>query len=154
MIVFSLLFILFLICFGWVTICGKDAWPFSHYPMFSRLSRISDVEVFRLALETKDNEVVWWKSGFFRYPEFVGERLGELSYARPASGGVIFITFPRNRILSEVLRLIISEEGNTDRYRAFHIVKRTACSKGRDLQIEDRIIAKIPMEEIKRIQLA
>jgi hypothetical protein len=122
--------------------------------MFSRLTRIGDVEVFRIALETKDYEIVWWKSGFFRYPEFVGERLRELHHARPAGGSSIFITFQRNRILSEVLRLIVSEEGNTDRYRAFHIVRRTACSKGLDLQIEDRIIAKIPIEEIQRIHLA
>ena len=133
---------------------GRDAWPFSHYPMFSQLTEVSEVEVFRLALETTTGEIVWWRSEFYRYPEFVG-RILKRTHRLQSEGGQTegLALLERQRCLSEVLRLIDTEAGDHDRYQAFHIVRRT-IETGKELSIRDETVAMIPLAAIKRINRA
>ena len=151
-----LLFILLLALLLWVTVRGKDAWPFSHYPMFSRLTNLSEVEVFRVALETTAGEIIWWRSEFYRYPEFVGRRLKRLHQMESEGGpAALFAPLERQRYLAAVLSLIEFEEGRLERYSAFHIVRRTVAAGGDDtLEIKEQTVNRIPLEGINRIRRA
>lgn len=148
MIFYIIFFIIILIPSLWVTLRGKDAFPFSHYPMFSNLSNPVQVEVFRIAFEKKDGEFVWWKSEFYRYPEFVGRRLKQLH--QTDNDKIKAFTFlERRRYLIEVLRLVETEEKSPEQYQAFLIVRRTVNS---DFEINDVVIERIPLEGIKKIK--
>ncbi len=140
----------------WAMARGKDLWPFSSYPMFSRLLSLRDVEVFRLALETTEAEVVWWRSEFYRYPELVGRRLKRIYRMEQEGGRTASVAqLERQRLLNEVLRLIDSECGGLAQYQAFRIVRRTLDPNDDDhLSIDDQLIARIPFQEIKRINRA
>ena len=149
-----LLFILLLTPLLWVTVRGKDAWPFSHYPMFSRLTNLNQVEVFRVALETTTGEVVWWGSEFYRYPEFVGLWLKRIQQMEGEGGrSAALALLERQRCLAEVLRLMETEGGRLDQYLAFLIVRRTADG-GNGITIRDQTVSRIPLAEIKRIRRA
>jgi hypothetical protein len=150
---FSLiLFCLLLIPLVWVTAIGRDAWPFSHYPMFSRLTDVGQVVVFRIALEKADGEIVWWKSEFFRYPEFIGRMLKQCSKT-DGPGSSLYTALQKEKYLAEVLRLI-AVEGRDPEYRAIHIVRRTAGRSGEGKPVLlDQTLERIPLESIKRIPL-
>jgi hypothetical protein len=147
-----LLFILLPALLLWVTVRGKDAWPFSHYPMFSRLTDLSEVEVFRVALETTTGEIVWWRSEFYRYPEFVGRRLKRLHQMESEGGpAALFAPLESQRYLRAVLSLIETEAGGVEAFRAFHIVRRTvAAGNDNTLEIREQTVARIPLEGINR----
>lgn len=145
-------FILCLIPLFWVTLRGKDAYPFSHYPMFSNLCDIKDVEIFRIALETNDGKLVWWKSEFYRYPEIVGRKLKEL-YQIENDTKDVFLSLEKQRLFSEVLRLIEAEEKISEKYQSFRIVMRTAREDERKhLTIQEETVAILPFEGIKKIR--
>lgn len=136
----------------WATVRDQDAWPFSHYPMFSRPATLSELMVIRLALETRDGEITWWRSRHFRYPEFVGRRLAR-TYAVEAAGtrAAAALMLERLGVLNEALRLIRHEEGSLDRYSAIRVVRRTAShDPAHGLVIEERTLARIPLEELER----
>jgi hypothetical protein len=151
-----LLFILLLALLLWVTVRGQDAWPFSHYPMFSRLTDLSEIEVFRVALETTAGEITWWRSEFYRYPEFVGRMLKRLHQMESEGGrAALFAPLERQRYLAAVLSLIEFEKGRVESYRAFHIVRRTVAARGDNtLEIKEQTVARIPLEGINRIRRA
>lgn len=145
-------FILCLIPLLWVTLRGKDAFPFSHYPMFSNLSDVNNVEVYRIALETHEGKLVWWKSEFYRYPEMVGRKFKDL-YQIENEGEEVFSNLERQRLLIQVLRLIEDEEKSTRQYQAFHVIKRTAYEdEQKQLIIQEETIEKFPLEGIKKIR--
>ncbi len=134
-----------------VTLRGKDAWPFSHYPMFSTPMTLASVRVIRLALETKAGEVVWWESCFYRYPEFIGRRLRQLYRLEnlPGQSG-IFFHLERQKYLREVARLIEFEEGSLDRYRALRIVLRSVKGGSRgNLDVHEQILFRISFDELR-----
>jgi len=138
----------------WVMVRGQDAWPFSHYPMFSQLTNLSEVEVFRLALETTTGEIVWWRSEFYRYPEYVGRMLKQLHEMEIEAGRPrAFASLERQRYLAEVQRVIETEVGRLDRYQAFQIVRRTVDTNN-GFTIKDQTVARIPIAEIKKIERA
>jgi hypothetical protein len=151
-----ILFFLVLAPMIWVTVRGKDAWPFSHYPMFSRLTGVQDVEIFRVALETKSTEVVWWRSKFHRYPEFVGRQLRLLERQAAERGPTAAIgSLEKQRYLAEVLRLIEGEEGCLEQYEALLIVKRRIQPDHESrLLVKDELIFRVPLDQIKRVRCA
>jgi len=142
--------------FLWAMWRGKDYWPFSHYPMFSRQNSVEELAVYRLALETKSGTTTWWRSEFFRYPEFVGRRLRRIHQIADQPGkAAVFVNLEQQFLLREVLRLIEAEEGSLDEYQAFHVVKRTINNlNGAHPTIEDAIVARIPFPTLKRIDCA
>ena len=150
MVVPILLFIFLIGPLLWTMVRGHDAWPFSPYPMFSRLLDLNEVEVHRLALETKTGEVIWWRSEFYRFPEFVGRKLKRI-YQLEGEGGraAVLALLERQRCLEEVLRLIEAEGGCLDHYQAFLIVRRSVA-EGNVLTIRDETVARIPLAGIKR----
>lgn len=137
----------------WVTISGKDAWPFSHYPMFSDPMSLSNLMVIRLALETREGEIIWWRSSFYRYPEYVGRRLKHTyQMEREPSQSARLAPLERQKYLAEVMRLIRLEEGSLDRYCAVRIVQRTASAdEPQGFVIHEQILARIPLEELQGI---
>jgi len=110
----------------WVTIIGKDIFPFSHYPMFSNLHHVSKVKVFRLALETQNGNIEWWKSEFYREPEFIGAMIKQYYWAMKANKiPKPILLLWRNKLLIKVLYLVKAEHGSIKNYKAFHIIMRT-----------------------------
>ncbi len=142
--------------FLWAMVRGKDYWPFSHFPMFSRPGTVKELAVFRLALETNTGAVTWWRSEFFRYPEFVGQRLRRIHQAISQGGkDAAFATLEQEFLLTEVLRLIEREEGSIDQYQAFQVVRRTVDNlDGATPIIKDDTVARIPLPTLKRIHSA
>jgi hypothetical protein len=156
MVLFITVLILFLAGFAWTMVRGADAWPFSHYPMFSGPINVAQVCVFRLALETIDGERIWWQSEFFRYPEFVGRML-KRTYQLEQHGGptAAWALLERQRYLAEVLRLLEEETGTLERYRAFHLVQRTVNSgSAKELSVNEQTVLTIPLAGIKRVDRA
>lgn len=131
----------------WVAISGKEAFPFSAYPMYSGLHSPGKVNVIRIALQQQDGRLTWWKSRFYRYPEYTARKLQELHQAmKQDKQKEVFALLERNRLLHEVLRLIESEEGSIHRYQAFHIVERRGNEK---LEIREQTLAVISFSELR-----
>lgn len=133
----------------WTTVKGRDAFPFSHYPMFSDLAEIEKTEVFRVALETSGGEVHWWTSEFYRYPEFVGRRLKELY--RAAGGDErqnAFAELEKRRCLSEVLRLIKIETGTIENLKSVRVVKRTIVEESGEFLPNDEIVETVAVNRL------
>lgn len=146
----NLSIIFFIIICGallWVTIGRKEAFPFSWYPMYSGPNSLDKVRVFRIALEKTGGEITWWRSRFYRYPEYTGRKLKELRYMlRERVQNEVFVLLERNRLLLEVMRLIESEEGSVINYKAFHIVERTISDS---LEITDRTVEVVSFTELR-----
>lgn len=133
----------------WTTLRGRDFFPFSHYPMFSNSADVSNVEVFRLALETKANKVYWWKSEFYRYPEYIGRQLQKLYQMAKESDKISpFITLKKHHYLFEVLRIIEIEDKTIDNLQSLRIIKRTIIRESGDLLINDEVIDVIAVSEL------
>lgn len=133
----------------WTTIRGQDVFPFSHYPMFSELGEMSNVEVFRIALETKEDRVYWWKSEFYRYPEYIGRQLQKLCQLEKEDGKTVpFVMLKKHQYLREVLRLIELEEKTIDNLNSLRIIKRTIFEDKDVLRINDEIIEVIAVSEL------
>ncbi|MET0393846.1 MAG: hypothetical protein ABW019_11930 [Chitinophagaceae bacterium] len=146
--VFYLLFFI-VVCgiLAGVTIVRKDAWPFSWYPMYAAPHAPEKVTVIRIALQAREGSVTWWRSRFYRYPEYTGRRLLQLQKAAAKrTGHAVFITLERNKLLLEVLRLIESEDASASHYKAFHIVERTV---GDNLVPHDRTLEIVSFSELR-----
>jgi hypothetical protein len=107
---------------------GKDAWPFTRFPMFSRRLNPLDLKVIRFRLVTLDGGLKWWNPRFYRYPD----RIGDKTMAAGAPG-VLWGA-------AEVLRLVALEEGGANRYKAVEVVERSWNGH----RAVDRILARIP----------
>jgi hypothetical protein len=145
MMIYVAFFLLICMVLVWVTISGRDAFPFSYYPMFSGLKKIQEVKVIRIRLESSDGKIEWWETEFYRYPEFVGKKMKVL-YNHDQGKAGIFYELEKKRLLNEVLRLIADEKGAKNTYTSFHIVERTI---GVDLRIQDKILEVIPFSRLK-----
>jgi len=133
-----------------ITISGKDAWPFSSYNMFSAPLDLTEFGVFRVALERQDGEIVWWRSHFYRYPEQVGKRirgLRQLENDTPKTRMVVALE--TRKLLIEVARLIQQEEGGLESYQAFHIIERKpGIDRNNEIIIDDKTVARIPFLDL------
>ena len=138
---FGLCFCIFFVGWlAWATWRGRDAWPFSHYPMFAGRHEGRRVEVFRVALETADGNVIWWRSRFYRYPQEIGEQLKTVAQIARENPQYPFLApLEQRKYVREVLRLLRLEGGSSESYRAVRIVRRTVTE---DLQIRDETVAR------------
>ncbi len=129
-----------------VTIIGKDFWPFSHYPMFSVEQKMEDVKVVRLALEDEHGNVEWWRSRFFRYPEFTGRKLQKI-YNMNVQGKKLtaFINVERDKLLRSVLKLVEKEGFGINKYAAIHVIERTVTNS---FEVKEKTIDIIPIAEL------
>lgn len=135
----SLFIIAIVVQLAVVTFHGRDIWPFSHYPMFSGLKTRAEVEIYRVALETADGELHWWRSRFYRYPERVGRDWQQAEFLGRRSPALTLLE--RRRLLAEVIRLLQLEEGDVSRYSALYIVRRTAAWRMGVWVVNDRLVA-------------
>jgi hypothetical protein len=118
----------------YLTLARRDAWPFTRYPMFSSYLDPAHVRVVCFALETRDGQLHWWHPRFYRYPDKLG---------RKAAGGD---TAVKLWCVSEVIRLIRLEEGDTLHYRAIHVIER----KWVHGDSQDLTIASVPLPACPR----
>ena len=148
---FSILFVVVILGIQlFVTISGKDAWPFSSYKMFSAPLDLDQLAVFRVALELQDGELVWWRSRFYRYPEQVGKQISRLYRLQNDSPKTrVVVALETQKVLIEVARLIRQEEGGLDDYQAFHIIERKGrITHNNDITIEDKTVVRIPFHDL------
>jgi hypothetical protein len=131
----------------WVTIAKKDFFPFSWYPMYSATYRADQVRVLRIALQDANGDITWWKTKYYRYPEFVARKLDILMQA-PANSkvGDGINLLAQKRLLDEVLRLIEQEEGSLKNHTAFLIIERRVDAA---LQVCDIVRKAILFSEIR-----
>lgn len=153
--VFSISFcILFISTLVWVTVTSKDNWPLSCYPMFSNLTNLSDVEIFRLAMETTDGKIVWWQSSFPRYQRRIGKILKSIYHLETSdssSSNASNYSFQMKRkYLREILRLIELDEEHIDQYQAFQVIRRTIeADSTRNWNIKDDLVERIPIKDVQ-----
>lgn len=143
-ILFSTICILLL----WVTITGKDIYPFSYYPMYSVPRNLENISVFRIALERKDGSIAWWKSEFYRYPEYSGRKLQQLWQVKnddPKRD--VILQLEKDRLLIAVLQIMENENIDINHYNAFHIIERTMQG---DLKPVDKTIEIVPLKRLKK----
>ncbi len=144
--------ILYILFFGligsiwiWVTIRGKDAFPFSAFPMFSTRHRLENVRVIRIALELETGEKIWWESEFYRYPEFVGRQLKQLyEQSRKQPKDAVLFQLKKKQLLIDVKRLI---DLDSKPYRALHIIERSITE---DFKITEKTVDVIPISSLKK----
>jgi hypothetical protein len=55
-----------------VTIRGRDAWPFSGYPMFSKPVSAERIRVCRIRLEYPGGESRWWRPHYYKLQQTLG----------------------------------------------------------------------------------
>jgi len=143
-----ILFFIICILLVWVTIAGKDLYPFSYYPMYSAPHNLENVRVFQIALEKKDGSVAWWESKFYRYPEYSGRKLQQLWQVRnDDQKRDAILQLEQYRLLIAVLQIMEKENMDTGDYCAFHIIERTMQS---DLKPVDKTIEIIPLNRLKK----
>ncbi|HEY9000079.1 MAG TPA: hypothetical protein VIM89_01910 [Mucilaginibacter sp.] len=143
-----ILFLIVCILLLWVTIAGKELYPFSYYPMYSAPHDLKNISVFRIAIEKKDGGIVWWQSEFYRYPEYSGRKLQQLWAARINNQQQeIFLQLEQYRLLISVLQIMEKENINTHEYSAFHIIERTINA---NLKPVNKTIEIIPLNRLKR----
>lgn len=130
------------------TFWGRDFYPFSNYPMFSGTHELRNVKVFRIALEKQDGKLEWWQHDAFRYPEFVGRKLKQIYSSMPEGDrkAVIFATLEKNKLLTNVLKLVIQENKANHNFKAFHLIERTI---NKDFEITDRTVDIILFSNLK-----
>ena len=138
--------------YGWVAVAlfaglslvamvrQQDAWPFSHYPMFSRRIAVEDLVVFRIALENASGQVVWWQPRFFRFQDRLGARFSELvreSSQGPASSPALLELFARTE------RLILADAPSADCVAVLFIRRRIERNAGAFVTRDD-VAARVP----------
>lgn len=143
MVVYILFFAVICGVLTWVTVTGKDLYPFSSYPMFSAGSK-PPVKVIRLALEDRYGNITWWRSRFYRYPEFSGKKLAPFYQAGSSEKAHPAIILAKAKLLNELIRLINTNEECSD-YKALHIIERTITES---LQITERTLEIIQIDAI------
>lgn len=144
---YSIFFILMCGILVWVTIRKKDLFPFSWYPMYSGSYRAGQVRILRIALQDRAGGVTWWKTKYYRYPEFIARKLDKLMQTavdHPAGIGINILE--QKRVLAEVLRLIEQEEGSVKNYVGFQIIERRMSDH---LQIHDVVLKSFLFNEIR-----
>ncbi|MDO3642251.1 hypothetical protein [Mucilaginibacter sp. L3T2-6] len=125
----------------WVTIRKKEAYPFSYYPMYSSGHKIENVCVYRIALKKQDGSMAWWESEFYRYPEYVGRKLKQLSVAhKQINPNGIFLELEKRKLLIMVMRIMEKEGAEISSYYAFCIVERKVAP---NLHPMDRLVETI-----------
>jgi hypothetical protein len=143
-ILFSTISILLL----WVTITGKDIYPFSYYPMYSVPRNLENISVFRIALEKKDGSIAWWKSEFYRYPEYSGRKLRQLWQVKSENKQKeVILQLEQHRLLIGVLQIMEKENIDINDYKAFHIIERTMQG---ELKPVDKTIEIVPLKRLKK----
>ena len=55
-----------------VTVRGRDAWPFSGYPMFSKPVGAREIRVYRIRLEYPGGEARWWRPHYYKFQQIFG----------------------------------------------------------------------------------
>jgi len=143
MVVYILFFAVICGVLTWVTVTGKDLYPFSSYPMFSACNK-PPVKVIRLALEDRHGNITWWRSRFYRYPEFAGKKLVSFYQASSSEKAHPAIILAKAKLLKELTRLINIDEECSD-YKALHIIERTITES---LQITERTLEIIQIDAI------
>lgn len=144
---YSVFFILMCGILVWVTIRKKDLFPFSWYPMYSGSYRAGQVRILRIALQDRAGGVNWWKTKYYRYPEFIARKLDKLMQTavdHPAGIGINILE--QKRVLAEVLRLIEQEEGSVKNYVGFQIIERRMSDH---FQIYDVVLKSFLFNEIR-----
>lgn len=143
-----ILFFAICILLLWVTIAGKDIYPFSYYPMYSAPHSLENISVFRIALEKRDGSLTWWKSEFYRYPEYSGRKLKQLWRTKSDDPKRdVMLQLEQHRLLIAVLQIMEKENIDINDYSAFHIIERTMQS---DLKPFDKTIEIIPLNRLKK----
>jgi hypothetical protein len=131
----------------WVTIGKKDLFPFSWYPMYSGAYRAQQVRVLRIALQDKDGGITWWKTKYYRYPEFTARKLDKLMQATVNHQIESSINLlGQKRVLAEVLRLIEQEEGSLKNHIAFLLIERRTDAS---LQVSEVVLKTFLFSEIR-----
>ena len=147
MIVYGIFVVMIIGLFGFVTIKGKDLYPFSHNPMFAKPYRLNEVKIIRIALENEHHEVQWWKHKSYRYPEFIGRRLKDYHYQSIHADNhqKMVLAFKKIKLLREVFRLI-ELQNQTACITALHIIERTVDE---NLIVREQTIEIIPLSALK-----
>jgi hypothetical protein len=132
-----------------VTITGRDLWPFSAYPMFSRRARLADAVVYRVAFQHGDGQRRWWKPHFFRDAERVGALLAGAA-PRPGESAAenAALALRRRVILRHVVRLAALAGDTIEPSTDLVVICRRVDSTSHPWSIDDRIIDVVPRTEL------
>jgi hypothetical protein len=119
----------------------RDAWPFSHYPMFSGRITAEDVVVFRIAVEDSTGRVGWWRPHVFRLQDRLCTRFAELARhpqrAHVPSAALL-------ELFAQTQRLILAESPGSNRWAAILFIRRRVERLDRVFTPRDEVVARVP----------
>jgi hypothetical protein len=119
----------------------RDAWPFSHYPMFSRRITAENLVVFRIAIEDAGGRIAWWRPRFFRMADRLCARLEELARDAPNAP-------PDSPALLELFahteRLILADNPVSKSCRAVLFIRRRIERRDGVFTPRDEVVARLP----------
>lgn len=127
-----------------VTMVGKDFYPFSHYPMFSKRFSLHQLVVYRIQLEFEHGSIEWMKSKFYRYPGELSKRLAQL-HNKKINNAVQkeILCLQESFLLEQVLKTYCPGKENFKKKPvAIKLIQRSIDAKG---QIVDLEIKKIKL---------
>ena len=105
----SLFFILICICLAYITFFGKEAYPFSSYPMFSQTYELQSIKIIKIALEDKNGDLIWWESEFYRYPQIIGNNIKKMIQLKNELNPILY-NLKLNKTLLDALNLLCIKE--------------------------------------------
>jgi hypothetical protein len=118
----------------------RDAWPFSHYPMFCQRLAPEDLAVVRIAIEDEAGRIDWWRPRFFRLPDRLCARFEALRRVTPARGQSPALL----EFFSQTQHLIVAENpAATGRTAVLFVCRRVEWRDGAFVS-RDEVVARIP----------
>lgn len=133
----------------WVTLSGRDAWPFSAYPMFSELRRLDQVSVYCIAFETSAGSLEWWRPRHYRYAERIGQSLQRFAPSCNATAAhQAALSLARRQTLRHALRLVELELGVVPAWNAVHVVRRSVNQRDGRLTVHNDTVEVVPVREL------
>ena len=134
---------LFLVPAACAGLLGRDAWPFSHYPMFAERATVADLVVFRIAIEDRAGRVRWWQPRFFRMQDQLVDRFDAImgSDARGAGSPDMLPLFARTLRIMQADGPVLSDA------TAVLFVRRRARSDADGFAADDAIVARLPVPQ-------
>jgi hypothetical protein len=138
-----LLAALFLVPAALAFLLGRDAWPFSHYPMFAARATVADLVVFRIAIEDREGRVRWWRPRFFRMQDQLVDRFDALmrSDARAAGSPDMLPLFARTLRIMQADGPVLSDA------TAVLFVRRRARLGAGGFAADDAVVARLPVPQ-------
>lgn len=132
--------------FLWITLKGKESWPFSCYPMFSKpIIASENMAYYRIALESENGAIDWWKPSFPRHQRRVSLILEKASLDMESKDSIE----TKQRCLTELVKLLNREQPEHKHIAICIYLRRMVNNDNGALSIDNELAERITLPLLK-----